>query len=210
MRQYRQLCGVSLALDRVGERWTLLIVRDLLLGPRRYTDLLDGLPGITTNLLARRLKHLVELDLVVQRSLPPPSGSTVYELTDAGRTLEPVVLALGAFGAQYIPGAGPDCARDPRWPMVSMMRRYRGLEEPLVVGWTVGDRDYRLEGGDRMTVTDGSPEAADLRIRTPERAFFALVSGKARARELRNAGALEVEGRIADLNRLLSSLGMKP
>src|SRR5581483_3423202 len=86
-RSYRQYCGVARALDVVGERWTLLIIRDLLLGPRRYKDLLEGLPGIGTNLLADRLKELERHGIVRRTVLPPPAGSTVYELTDLGSAL---------------------------------------------------------------------------------------------------------------------------
>src|SRR5918995_3325809 len=98
-RRYDQYCALARTLDVVGERWTLLLVRELLLGPRRYKDLLAGLPGIGTNLLAERLRHLEEFGLVRRRSLPPPAGSRVYELTELGRGLESVVMELGRWGA---------------------------------------------------------------------------------------------------------------
>src|SRR5918912_3406990 len=101
-RSYRQHCAVARGLDLVGERWTLLIVRDLLTGPKRYTDLLAGLPGIGTNLLATRLRELEEQGLVTRRVLPPPAGSTVYELTDVGQALEPVIMALGRWGNRFL------------------------------------------------------------------------------------------------------------
>src|SRR5262245_63048394 len=101
-RSYRQYCAVARGLDVVGERWTLLIVRDLLVGPKRYTDLLDGLPGIGTNLLAARLRELEQGGVVRRTVLPPPAGSTVYELTEVGRALEPVVMALGRWGVRFL------------------------------------------------------------------------------------------------------------
>src|SRR5918996_4677686 len=101
-RRYDQYCALARALDVVGERWTLLLVRELLLGPRRYTDLLGGLPGIGTNLLADRLRYLEQVGLVRRRVLPPPAGSTVYELTELGRELEPTVFALGRWGAHFL------------------------------------------------------------------------------------------------------------
>jgi DNA-binding HxlR family transcriptional regulator len=101
-RSYDQFCGLATALDLLGERWTLLILRDLVLGPLRYTDLLDALPGIGTNLLAARLRELEALGLVRKRELPPPAASTVYELTEEGRELEPAMEALGRFGARYL------------------------------------------------------------------------------------------------------------
>ena len=103
MRSYRQYCSVAKALDVIGDRWTLLIVRELLLqGGCRYTDLLHGLPGIATNLLAERLKELEEHGLVVREAAPPPVATTLYHLTDAGRELEPVVRSLGRWGARFM------------------------------------------------------------------------------------------------------------
>src|SRR2546427_12402137 len=99
-RSYDQWCAVARSLDVVGERWTLLIVRDLLVGPKRYKDLLIGLPGIGTNLLADRLRELEGAGILRRTVLPPPAGSTVYELTSSGQALEPVILALGRWGAR--------------------------------------------------------------------------------------------------------------
>jgi DNA-binding HxlR family transcriptional regulator len=101
-RSYRQFCMLAMALDIIGERWTLLLIRELLEGPKRYTDLIDGLPGIGTNLLSQRLKELESYDLIIHRRLPPPAASAVYELTEIGRSLEPVVSAIGHWGASVI------------------------------------------------------------------------------------------------------------
>jgi DNA-binding HxlR family transcriptional regulator len=87
-RRYRDACGAAQGLDIVGERWTLLVVRELLLGPKRFTDLREGLPGISTNILADRLETLEMSGVARRRTLPPPAGSKVYELTDWGRELE--------------------------------------------------------------------------------------------------------------------------
>ncbi|MCA9567916.1 MAG: helix-turn-helix transcriptional regulator, partial [Myxococcales bacterium] len=124
MRSYKQYCGVAQALDLVGQRWTLLLVRDLLPGPRRYSDLLDALPGITTNLLADRLRELVSAGLIEKRTLPAPAGSAVYALTPRGQALEDVILALGRFGEQYLVAPGDDRV-DFRWFAVSLRRRFR-------------------------------------------------------------------------------------
>ncbi len=93
---------LAMALDIIGERWTLLIVRELMEGPKRFTDLIDGLPGIGTNLLSNRLKEMESYDLIIHRHLPPPAASAVYELTGIGRSLEPVVSAIGQWGATVI------------------------------------------------------------------------------------------------------------
>src|SRR5881394_4251103 len=97
-KTYAQYCPVAEALDVVGERWTLLIVRELLSGPKRFTDLKSGLPGIPPNLLADRLRELEDEELVVRRELPPPAARTVYELAAAGRDLAPVISALARWG----------------------------------------------------------------------------------------------------------------
>ena len=117
-RRYDQYCPVCHALELVGERWSLVIVRELLKGPKRYTDLIDGMPGVGTNILASRLRELEAGGIVEKRRLPPPAASTVYELTEYGRELEPVMLALGRWGARSscFPGSsettrGPGCRR---------------------------------------------------------------------------------------------------
>jgi DNA-binding HxlR family transcriptional regulator len=101
-RSYGQFCGLARALDLVGERWAMLIVRDLLVGPKRFTDLRRGLPRIPTNILTARLKELEQAGVVERRVLPRPAGSVVYDLTAYGRDLEDVVLRLGRWGARSL------------------------------------------------------------------------------------------------------------
>src|SRR5438105_14626994 len=98
-RTYGQFCGLARALELVGERWALLIVRDLLVGPKRFTDLRRGLPRIPTNVLSTRLKELEHNGIVRRRLLPRPASGVVYELTEHGRELEDIVLRLGLWGA---------------------------------------------------------------------------------------------------------------
>lgn len=107
-RAYGQFCGVARALEIVGERWALLIVRDLLVGPRRFTDLRRGLPKIPTNILAARLHELEEAGVVRRRALPRPASGTVYELTEYGGELEGIVLGLGRWGAQSLGERRPE------------------------------------------------------------------------------------------------------
>ena len=101
-RTYGQYCGVVRALEMVGERWGLLIVRDLLVGPKRYTDLRNGLPKIPTNILSTRLKEMEEAGVIQRRVLPRPASAVVYELTEYGQELEGVLLGLGKWGAQSL------------------------------------------------------------------------------------------------------------
>lgn len=107
-RAYGQFCGLARALDIVGERWTLLIIRDLLVRPRRFTDLHRGLPRIPTNILTARLRELERAGVVRRQILPRPAGSVVYELTEYGRDLEDVVLSLGRWGARVLGDQAPE------------------------------------------------------------------------------------------------------
>lgn len=108
-KSYEQYCGIAAALDRVGDRWTLLVLRELSFGPQRFTDLRAALPGIASNLLTERLRDLETDGLVDQRELPAPAARTVYALTDDGRRIVPVLRALARFGLPFLgdPGERP-------------------------------------------------------------------------------------------------------
>src|SRR3981081_2641918 len=105
-RTYGDGCGVARGLDLGGERWALLVVRELLLGPKRFTDLRTGLPHLSPDVLSQRLRELESADVIRRATLPPPAGSRVYELTERGHELEPVVLALGRWGSRTPIGPG--------------------------------------------------------------------------------------------------------
>src|SRR3954451_18939709 len=156
-RSYAQACGTAFALDVVGDRWALLVVRELVLGPKRFTDLRDGLPGIGPNVLSQQLKELEDAGVVQRRTLPPPAASTVYELTEWGRELEDVVVRLGRWGAR-----SPDMPREaetqPEWLMLGMRAIYDPDEEPAPaqyefrfgdeVFWArVADQSLKVERG---------------------------------------------------------------
>src|SRR3954447_3368905 len=100
MRTYGDGCGIAHALDLLGERWALLIVRELMLGPKRYTDLRDGLPNVSPNVLSQRLRELEGAAVVQRRKLPPPAASWIYELTEWGRELKPILVTLGAWAVR--------------------------------------------------------------------------------------------------------------
>ena len=112
-KRYDQYCPVAHALDLVGERWALLVVRELMHGPKRYTDLAEHLPGIGTNILASRLRDLEACGVVTKRTLPPPAASRVYELTDYGRSLKTVMRELALWGARSL---GPPTSADEFFP----------------------------------------------------------------------------------------------
>jgi len=147
-RSYGQYCGVTTAVELIGERWALLIVRDLLVGPRRYTDLKQGLPRIPTNILSTRLKELQEGGVV--RRVPLHNCGLVYELTDYGRALEPVILALGRWGFQTMgdPGEGDIVTPD----SLTMALRTAFQAD------AAADAEYEVHVGDvavRASVRDG-------------------------------------------------------
>jgi len=123
-RTYDQpTCGLAAALDLLGERWTLLIVRELLLGPLRYSDLQRALPGVGTNLLADRLHHLDNIGVIERRQLPPPAASNVYELTSIGRELRDVIVGLATWGRQF---SNEPCEQtfDPRRQAFALFARF--------------------------------------------------------------------------------------
>jgi DNA-binding HxlR family transcriptional regulator len=196
-RSYSQFCAIAKALDVVGERWTLLIVRNLLVGGQRYKDLLATLPGITTNLLAARLRELSAAGLIAQRTLPAPSSAVVYELTPAGRELEPVVLALGRFGARYLASKKRGDRTHVRWAMVSLKRRYRGSAHPGTVALEVdGEHAYRLRlGPDALAIDEGPAQSGDqVRVRLDAASLRALLFEGAAASALVASRAIALEG----------------
>ena len=143
MKHYDQYCPIAHSLGVVGERWTLLVVRELLYGPKRYTDLVDNLPGIGTNILAARLKELESAGIVEKKKLPPPFASTVYELTPAGRELRPVLHELARFGARLM-GPPPPEALEPGWLMHALDLALSPLCRGSRIAFRVGDEEASL------------------------------------------------------------------
>ncbi len=169
-RGYGQYCGLARALELVGERWALLIIRDLLVGPRRFTDLKKGLPRIPTNVLSDRLKELERDGIVERRVLPRPASATVYELTPYGQQLEDAVTRLGLWGAQSLGEPRPDeiVTADSmtialRSTFSPQRARGKSLSFELHMGPTVR-LNAQVEDG-KLRVTEGAAEtAADLVI----------------------------------------------
>jgi DNA-binding HxlR family transcriptional regulator len=155
-RSYGEACRFAYALDVVGERWALLVVRELLLGPKRFTDLRAGLPHASSNILSERLRDLEQGGVIQRRKLPPPAASTVYELTEWGRELEPVVTKLGAWGARSpIPPDSQEIGPD------SIVLALRSLFDPKVAGEL--DAAYEVKIGEdrfRIEIANGELELA--------------------------------------------------
>ena len=208
-RRYDQYCPVCHALDLVGERWSLVIVRELLKGPKRYTDLIDGMPGVGTNILAARLRDLEAGGIVQKRKLPPPAASTVYELTEYGRELEEPLYALARWGARSLPPPPKDEDLYPDWGLNAFAalldpHAARGLTSTYVV--RVADDVYtvRLEDS-TVHVEVGAADEADLDFATGRETFFGLASGELDPRATLADGDVTVEtGKPADLERFFS------
>ena len=150
-RNYRDSCGIARALDLVGERWTLLVVRELLLGPKRFTDLRAGLPGVSADVLAQRLRELESAGIVVRRTLLPPGAARVYALTDRGRDLEPALHALGRWGSQTaLPAEATPLSADAA--VVALQTMFDPASAGNIdaaYGLRLGDRHFAIRIGDR-------------------------------------------------------------
>src|ERR1051325_1542227 len=192
-RNYRQFCGLARALDRVGERWTLLIVRNLLLGPKRYSDLMEELPGITTNLLAARLREMERAGLVVRRKAPPPVRATVYELGPSGRALEPAIMELARWGGRFMTGPGDDTV-NLGWGLPLLKRRSRG-GTALVAELRVGARRFELVlSPSYLSVTEASAARPDVTVSGTLEAVRAWLFMGGDSERLRTSGELQVSG----------------
>ncbi|WP_286250710.1 winged helix-turn-helix transcriptional regulator [Streptomyces graminofaciens] len=193
-RSYDQYCSAARALDAVGDRWTLLIVRELLAGPRRYTDLHADLPGVSTDVLAGRLKDMERDGLATRRRLPPPGAAYVYELTGRGRELLPVIQALGKWGEGELGERSPTDAVRAHWFALPLLRSLEG--EGLV--------EVRLEEGDfhlYVGVEDGpvygdgpAPREPDARLALDSGTCVAVSRGLLSLADAVRAGRIEVGG----------------
>ncbi len=199
MRSYKQFCALARTLDVLGERWTLLLIRELLLGPRRFTDLSSGLPGIAPNLLSDRLRALEAQGLISRANLPPPAGARVYELTERGRRLQPALLELARWGMDPIEPPRPDEYRQPGWYAIALQAAFRpelarDLEESYA--FVVDDVAFHLKVADGEAYARyGAPQAAAFVLRTPLANFLAIATGTRRPRRS------ELEGSAAAFRR---------
>ncbi|MFG2137996.1 winged helix-turn-helix transcriptional regulator [Streptomyces sp. NPDC048650] len=168
-RSYDQYCALARALDAVGDRWTLLIVRELLGGARRYTDLHADLPGVSTDMLATRLRDMERDGLLTRRRLAPPGAAFVYELTDRGRTLLPALTALADWGAPDLDEKRPTDAVRAHWfalPLVTRLgRHFTDGTDVVDIALDEGEFHVTLDGPDGPGYADGPAEHPDIRLR---------------------------------------------
>jgi DNA-binding HxlR family transcriptional regulator len=205
-RRYRQFCPLAKALDVLGERWTLLIIRELLSGPKRYTDLREGLPGLATDLLAARLRELQEAGVIDRREVPPPTPATVYELTPRGQALRPAIRELARWGRSLL--------RDPADSHLPDSALSLGLEAAFHPDAAAGiDETYDIQvDGKRVAVrvhdgtveiTPGSAgEHASVSVVTDRQGFIELAQGHTSDR-------VRIEGDADALARMLGVFSLE-
>jgi DNA-binding HxlR family transcriptional regulator len=205
-RSYGQFCGLARALELVGERWALLIVRDLLVGPRRFTDLRQGLPRIPTNVLSERLKELEQSGIVRRRILPRPAASVVYQLTAYGSQLEDAVMRLGLWGAQSLGEPRPDEIMTAD----SMVMALRTTFVPAAANGLQADFELhlgqivihaRVDSG-KVAVAEGALADPDLVIEAGP-GLKDLMNGDLSPREAIMAGSVRLTGPPALLDRFV-------
>lgn len=198
-RTYNQYCATARALDVVGERWTLLLVRELLTGPRRFGDLLASLPGMGTGLLASRLKYLQDEGLVRQVMLAPPARTPAYALTEAGADLEPAVMALARWGMTWASGQrGDDEVFRPGWAVLGMQATFdadAAADLRAVYEFRVDDEVFHVRVDDgTIESVHGPAQRPDVVIEATAEAFIALAAGQLSLADAVRAGGTSVSG----------------
>ena len=206
-RSYDDGCAAAHALDLVGERWALLVVRELLLGPKRFTDLRAGLPGTSPNVLAQRLRELEGAGIVRRRKLPPPAASRIYELTEWGKDLEPVIISLGRWGVR-----SPSKPRDAELGIDSLILSLRTMFDPqqaegLGASYEIrlGEDRFRAEVTDgRFEIERGVADRPDAIVETDAGTLAALVYEDRQLAEVLRTGDIRIEGDRQAVERFLT------
>jgi DNA-binding HxlR family transcriptional regulator len=213
--RYAQFCPLARAAELLGERWTLLVVRELLVGPQRFSDLRRRLPGVSSSILAERLERLERRGIVRRAQLPPPAASAVYELDEAGEALLPVVTELLRWGSRWLLPAVPGDHFEPDWVLVAL-RAFalpsptpeRRFELRLAATAPAPEVVVTVEGGPAGTrVAAGPAPAPAVRLRLAAPLALGLMAGRLDAVAAQARGALSIEGdpaAVADFPRLFA------
>ena len=203
MRSYRQYCAVAKALDVIGDRWNLLIVRELLLrGACRYTDLLHGLPGIATNLLADRLRELEQAGIVYREDAPPPIATTLFRLTPRGEALNAAMLELGRWGAPLLAEPADNDAYRGHWLASLYLSDQAPDEPPVTIELRTGEEAVTVETVDGSVRTRlGPAETPDLILTGPPQLVVGVLTGRLTLADAQAAG-LDYDGDLAALRRM--------
>ena len=205
-RTYGDGCGIAHALDLVGERWALLVVRELLLGPKRFTDLRDGLPKTSPNVLSQRLRELEQAGIVQRRKLPPPAGSSIYELTDWGRELKPMMLSLGtwALRSRSFPADAPVGTDSVILALGTFFDADAAGDLTARYELRLGENAFCVRVADRAIEIDrGAAENPDAIIETDAATLSALIWERRELADALRAGDVTVEGDQRAVTRFL-------
>ncbi len=208
-RSYGQPCALAAALDQVGDLWALLVVRELLFGPRRFTELAAGLPGVGSNTLTGRLKQLEADGVIARRWLPPPAASTVYALTPRGQQLRPIVLALARWGAPALAHTPFEHPVRANWLGIALEAFYvPGTLAAMVAELDMPTGRLLVTVADgALTVSEGELVGPGIRVRATEAAVLGALQRPEALAALVEAGEIAVEG---DGERLLALLRACP
>jgi DNA-binding HxlR family transcriptional regulator/putative sterol carrier protein len=205
-RKYDDGCAVAHGLDLIGERWALLVVRELLLGPKRFTDLRAGMPGASPDVLAQRLRELQDAGVVQHRKLAPPAGSWVYELTRWGAELEPIVTQLARWSSR-----SRSMRRDAPIGVDSLLLSLKALFEPraaeglsATIALRLGDSEFHVQITDgRLEVARGQAAQPDATLDTDPGTLTALLRNDRQPADALRAGDLRLDGDRAAAERFL-------
>jgi DNA-binding HxlR family transcriptional regulator len=213
VRSYQQYCAVAKALDVVGDRWVLLIVRELMsAGPSRYTDLLKGLPGIATNLLADRLKEMETSGLVRSYVAPPPVATTLFELTERGQSLRPLLEELGRWGAPMMGVPQPGNVFRSHWlvfPLDAYLEDKTPEDPPVAIEIRTGDEPMVVETVDgKVRTRRGTAPNPEAVLTGRPALVLGLLSGRLSLPEAKRRG-LEFHGNQKALRRIVGAWGAK-
>jgi DNA-binding HxlR family transcriptional regulator len=213
MRTYGQYCSVAKALDVIGDRWTLLIVRELLAqGPTRYTDLRRGLPGIATNLLAERLRELEQAGIVLREDAPPPIATALFSLTERGQQLRPVIEELGRWGIPLMAETTPEEQYRSYWLQlpVELYLAAPPEQEPTTIEVRAGDQPMLIEASDgAITTRPGTSEHPDAALSGPPQLVLGVLTGQLDPNEAIEQG-LAFDGDRQALERLQQERSGRP
>jgi DNA-binding HxlR family transcriptional regulator len=208
-RQYDERCPVAHSLDLVGRRWALLVIRELLLGPKRFSDLRASLPNVAPDILSRRLRELEQTGVVQRRKLPPPAGSRVYELTSWGRGLEPAVIALARWGISS-PHLRPDAPVGADSIMLGVRTFFDQTRAPGLRGSyrvVLGEAVFTaLIDDDGIRVHRREDPDVDASLSTDPETLAALVDGSETLAAAIESGRAAVEGEPAAMTELLEAV----
>jgi DNA-binding HxlR family transcriptional regulator len=207
-RSYGDACAIARALDVVGERWALLIVRELLLGPQRFSDLRHALPGASSNLIADRLRELEGHGVIGRRKLPAPASSRVYELTEWGRDLEPILLALGDWAMRVpLPPAPATLSATSVVLFLRSSARPDPQAPPATCRLELDDRVWtiRAEAG-RLHVQPGEPASPDASLRADPATLNALLEASREFDTAVSDGSVVAAGDLSALRRLVQAV----